>query len=60
MVIWARAFRDEGDLGLNTYWNCLLRVLALAAFTVNVLPLPFWMICHRPLALNVLIKGVIS
>ena len=37
-VIWARAFKDEGDLGLNTDW---LRELALSASAVNVLPFAF-------------------
>ena len=41
MVIWGRTFRDDGDLGLNNYWNCLLRVLALSASIVNVLPFAF-------------------
>ena len=40
-VIWARAFRDEGDLGLKTEWNCSLRVLALSTSAVNVFPFAF-------------------
>ena len=40
-VIWASAFKDEGDLGLNTDWNCWLRELALSASAVNVLPFAF-------------------
>ena len=40
-VIWARAFKDEGDLGLNTDWNYWLRELALSASEVSVLPFAF-------------------
>ena len=40
-VIWARAFKDEGDLGLDKDWNCWLRELALSASAVNVLPFAF-------------------
>ena len=35
-VIWARAFRDDGDLGLKTEWNCWLRALALSTSAANV------------------------
>ena len=35
----AMAFSDVGDLGLNTEWNCRLRVLALSVSEVNVRPL---------------------
>ena len=35
-VIWARAFRDDGDLGMKMEWNCWLKVLALSASAVNV------------------------
>ena len=40
MVTWATAFSDVVDLGLNTDWNCWLRVFALSA-SVNVLPFAF-------------------
>ena len=39
-VISARAFKD-GDLGLNTDWNCWVRELALSASAVKVLPFAF-------------------
>ena len=35
-VIWARAFRDEGGLGLKTEWNCWVRALASSTSAVNV------------------------
>ena len=40
-VIWARAFKNEGDSGLNADWNCWLRESALSASAVNVLPVTF-------------------